>query len=131
MELLTREQILKAEDTPYEVVEVPEWGGSVLVWTMSGAERDAFEEGSLVKRGRKSEVSLHNLRARLCTITIRDQAGKRLFTKEDIDSLGKKSAKALDRVFGVAQRLNGFTEEDIQELVGNSKVDQNASPGST
>lgn len=37
----------------------------------------------------------------------------------DVKALGRKSALALNRVFEVAQRINGLTEEDMEELAGN------------
>ena len=36
------------------------------------------------------------------------------------ESLGRKSAKALERVFDVAQRLNGMGADDIKEMAKNS-----------
>ena len=38
-----RSQILQAEDLPSEPVEIPEWGVSVFVRSMSGRDRDLFE----------------------------------------------------------------------------------------
>ncbi len=37
---LTGEEILGADDLPTEVVPVPEWDGTVIVRTLTGAERD-------------------------------------------------------------------------------------------
>lgn len=113
MATLTKEQILKAEDLKTEIVEVEEWGGSVNVRTMTGTERDAFEQ-SIVEG--KDKTNLANIRARLCAVTIVDENGNRLFNDEDVVELGKKSAAALDRVATVAQKLNGFRNKDIEEL---------------
>lgn len=101
--MLTREQILQCDDLPKETVKVPEWGGEVQVRTMTGTDRDAFEASLIGKEGR-----LENVRARLVSLTLCDAAGSRLFTDSDITALGGKSARALDRVFAVAQRLNGI-----------------------
>ena len=49
---LSRDDILKAADNEPEEVDVPEWGGSVLVRGMTGRERDAFEV-SLMQPGRR------------------------------------------------------------------------------
>lgn len=38
-------------------------------------------------------------------------------------ALGRKSAAALDRVFAAGQRLNGLTNQDVDELAGNSMSD--------
>ena len=114
--MLNRDTILKADDLPKELVEVPEWGGSVYVRTLRGNDRDSFEQ-SLV--GKKQKMSLDNVRARFAVLTICDESGTRLFTDADAKALGDKSAAALDRVFAVAQRLNGFSQEDVEDLAKN------------
>ena len=48
MGVLTREQILKADDMTTERVPVPEWGGEVLVKSLTGRQRDEFE-GSMIE----------------------------------------------------------------------------------
>ena len=35
---LTREQILEADDLPTESLDVPEWGGEVLIRALNGAQ---------------------------------------------------------------------------------------------
>lgn len=117
---LTRDAILAAPDLPLEVVEVPEWGGSILVRGMTGTERDAFERESIARKGKSVEVNLENLRARLLARTIVDDNGSRLFTDSDIALLGSKSAAALDRVFAAAQRLSGIGQDDVEDLSKNS-----------
>jgi len=111
--MLTREAILQADDLPRELVQVPEWGGDVYVSTLTGTQRDAFEQSL---QGKKDRVDLENVRARFAVLTICDEKGTRLFTHADISKLGKKSAAALDRVFAVAQRLNGFSDSDSREI---------------
>ncbi len=119
MTLLTREQIFEVSDIEYEEVEVPEWDGSVSVKGMTGAERDDYEASMIVqgKKGKKSSVNLSHARAKLCSLTICDENGERIFNERDIRNLTRKSAVALQRVFEVAQRLSGITNEDIDELV--------------
>jgi len=121
MKNLTREEILEADDIKTEKVEVPEWGGDVFIRTMSGAERDDFE-ASLIK-GKKTNLS--NIRAKLCALVIIDDKDKRLFAEKDVFVLGRKSAKALDRVFVAAQKLNGISSEDVEDMVKNSGIGQN------
>lgn len=117
--MLTKTEILQAEDLKKEVVSIPEWGGDVIVRTLTAHERDNFE-ASLRDEGDK--INLDNIRARLCAITICNESGERLFSNEDIIELGDKSAAALDRVFTVAQKLNAMTPEDIKELEKNSEA---------
>ena len=102
MSLLTKAQILQADDLPTEDVQVPEWGGTVRVRTMTGKERDEFESSivQLKQQGRKTttERDLSNARAKLLSRTIVDAQGKLLFTMKDIEALGAKSARALDSI---------------------------------
>jgi hypothetical protein len=109
MGILTKEAILAADDLPRELVNVPEWGGDVFVRTMTGADRDAFEASLIGKEGR-----MENVRARLVSLTLCTETGDRLFDDAEVAALGKKSARALDRVFSVAQRLNGIGTEQVE-----------------
>jgi hypothetical protein len=47
-------------------------------------------------------------------LTLCDATGNRLFEDAEITALGRKSALALDRVFAVAQRLNGIGVEQAE-----------------
>lgn len=122
--LLSRDDILKADDIKTELVEVPEWGGAVMVRGLTGAERDALEEEVTSQRGSSVRVNLRNLRAKLVVRSVVDEQGKHLFTPADVDALGKKSAAALQRVFNVASRLSGLSREDLEELTKNSEDGQ-------
>jgi hypothetical protein len=112
--MLTRDQFLSASDLKSEVVEVPEWGGSVTISTMTGAARDEWESGLV-----DSKTAMQNVRARLFAATCVDENGNRMFTHKDVDALGKKSVAALDRCIKVAQRLNRLTSEDLDDLAKN------------
>jgi hypothetical protein len=113
--ILSREEILSANDLKREKVKVPEWGGEVFVSAMSGESRDEWEQSLVSGKG----VSLTNIRARLFAMTACDEDGNRLFTSEDVQALGKKSGAALDRCVKVAQRLNRLTENDLEDLTKN------------
>lgn len=119
MPMLTRDQILESQDIQEEIVEVPEWGGSVKVRGMTGIERDQFESSIMKGKGKNIQLNWTNIRAKLVVNTVINGDGSRLFTDGDIAALGKKSASALDRVFDVAQRLSGITKEDVEELAKN------------
>lgn len=117
MKILTREQILQADDIRKEEVNVPEWdGGTVIVKTMTGTERDQLEASIISEPGQRD---MRNLRAKIVALSVVDEEGKRLFSFEDTVALGGKSARALDRVFAVAQRLSGFTPKDVEDLTKN------------
>lgn len=113
---LSRDAILGASDLKTEVVQVEEWGGEVIIATMTGAARDAWEQ-SLVGSGGK--VNTANVRARLVAACAVDEEGNRLFSDDDAEALGKKSSAALDRCAKVAQKLNRLTEADLEDAKKN------------
>ena len=120
---LNKAEILAIDDLKYEDIQVPEWGGAwVRVRTLQANERDSFEASTVVRNGKHITTNLSNIRARLCLLCIVDENGERLFQEEDTFPLGAKSAAALDRIFTVAQRLNGLRDEDVEELAKNSSA---------
>ena len=116
MATLNRDEILAASDILTELVPVPEWGGDVYVKGMTGAERDKFEASIIEQRGKTQTMNMANIRAKLASLTICDETGRRLFNEADVQLLSKKSAAALQRVFAVAQKLSGIGDEDVKEL---------------
>lgn len=121
--MLTRDQILAADDLKRQAVAVPEWGGDVYVRMLTGGERDAFEVSAELK-DRK------NIRAKLLSLTVCDEAGVRLFTDADILALTGKSAAALERLFEAAMKLNRIGAKDVEELEKNSESGPRAASGS-
>lgn len=122
MNFLTADDILSADDLKPVPVEVPEWGGTVLVRGMTGAARDRFEAEMLNDRmsGIAKDKALANYRARLAAACMVDPDGNRLFRSDaETRRLGEKSAQALSRVVEVASRLSGLTDDDMEELTGN------------
>ena len=115
--MLSKEQILKADDSKTIELDVPEWGGTVMIGTMSGFARDQFEAAILGKNGGANTT---NIRAKLAASTLIDEEGNLLFTAKDVAALGKKSAAALDRVFEAAQKLNRISDTDVEDLAKNS-----------
>ena len=121
---LNRAEILAQDDLKYEDVEVPEWGGAMVrVRSLNASERDRFEASTVQRNGKKVTTNLENIRARLVLLCLVDEKGERLFDEGDTYPLGGKSAAALDRIFTVAQRLNGLRDEDVDELAKNSNGD--------
>ncbi len=121
MRKITKDDILNREDTKLEQVDIPEWGISVHVRTLSGSERDLFES-----RISKDRVGIRGLFAAL---VVCDEKGDRVFSDADQFALGKKSAAALDRILDVGLRLNGMKEEAVAEMEKNSETGQNAASG--
>jgi len=114
--MLSKADILESKDIESEVVKVPEWNGEVMVYGLTLAEKDKWGDSIVID----GKATMEGATARLCALCIRDEKGKPIFTNKDITSLQAKSAKALDRVFLVAQRLSGIGQEEIKDTVKNS-----------
>lgn len=126
-----REQILAAQDLPSKAVAVPEWGLEVFVRTMTGTERDQYEQEIIAAHRPDGKFNVVDVRARLVVFCAVDAEGKRVFTNEDIGAVGGKNALALDRVFAVASELNGIGQKEIDELGKASAVAGAASTSSS
>lgn len=115
--MLTKEQILARNDLPTEIVEIQEWGGSVKLRGLSAGEREALEQEVTNKQGK---VETKNLRAKLLVRSIVNENNEKIFTEADIDALNTKSSFVIDKLFLAAQRLNGMSNDAIEEMKGNS-----------
>lgn len=131
---LTRDAILAAHDLPTEECDVPEWGGVVVVRGLTGEGRDEFESSTTVLRGNTAVRDTANIRAKLVAYCVIDhETGEPMFTRQDVAALGKLSGAALNRVWAVACRLSGITqdEDDAKEAEGKSSdPDGGGSPSS-
>lgn len=116
MTLLSRDAILQVDDRKYEEVEVPEWGGTVRLRSLTGAEFDTYQQSCITQRGEKRTVNMRNARAKLIVLCAVDADGNRLFGEQDLAALGRKNAKPLDRLFDACQKLVGMSDEDLEEM---------------
>jgi hypothetical protein len=121
---LTKEQILQADDRPTETVNVPEWGGEVIIKTMSGAERSGYDEGNRQIRGDSYVLDLKNLPAKLLSRCLVGDDGEPLFT---IAELNQKSSKVLNRLFEVATKMNGLSPDSADEAGKDSTSESDSS----
>ena len=95
--VLTAAEIIGAKDRRRELVEVPEWGGSVWVQEISAADAEAMSDGA------PSVVEF-------CAACIVDEHGERLFSSDDVSALADKSTASLQIIMEAFSRLNGRDE---------------------
>lgn len=129
--MLSRDDILKADDITTREVEVPEWGGTVIVRGLSAKERDNWEASLLRQRGNQMVRDSSNIRAKLVVRVLVDDDGKRLFSDGDAAVLGDKCIAAIDRIFETAAELSAITDEDVEELAKNSEAGQTGDSSSS
>ena len=125
--LLGRAEILGKDDRTYQDVKIREWGGTVRVQSLTGTERDQWEEACQEQKGRDKVFSTKQLREKLLSFCLVDAEGKKLFSEGDIALLADKNAAALTRLFDVARKLNAIGVQDVEDLVGNSGAAQGGS----
>ena len=128
MALLTKEQISEADDRPTLELEIPEWGGHVLLRTLSGAQRDSFEAGIIDKHGNATKLA--NLRARFAALVLVKEDGSPMYTVEQAAQLGTKSANALTRIWDKGREFNKMDADAIESAEENSEAAQSGSYGS-
>ena len=108
--ILNFEEIKNVDDLKIELVDVPEWGGSVYVRSFAGKQRDQFDsDNTEVDDDGNISFNGDNYHARLAALSICDEKGKLLFTDHSV--LAGKNSSALARVVAVAKRLSGLGKE--------------------
>lgn len=103
MPLLNRDAILAADDRRFEDVEVPEWGGTVRVGTVSAI--------SIERMQNKLQSSTGTLRAAFVAASCVDENGAPMFSAEDVEVLAAKSNAVVNRLYEIASRLNSLDIE--------------------
>ena len=116
MPLLNKQQILAVQDKKFQDVDVPEWGGTVRLATLTASQRDRYE--TMFTLARNDPNSAISIRALLVAACVVDDEGNPIFTQEDVAELSEKSASALTKLFTVALDLNVLTKAAAEKVAG-------------
>jgi len=108
---LSRGDILGAQDIKREEIEVPEWGGKVLIKSLDGFARNQWLQSFNEADGFTNE--------RLIIASVIDESGSLIFSQNDIESLKKKSARAVGRIANRISKLNGLTVDAVEDAEKN------------
>lgn len=132
MALLTRDAILGADDIRYEYVDVPEWGGTVRVRSLTGSERDEYdaESWAMTNGGKDAKGALTDFRVRRVARAIVDEDGAPLFSARDIAALGRKNGMVIDRLDDAISRLSGMDTEAVKAALEALKAAPSEGSGS-
>lgn len=121
---------LAAQGRRREAVDMSDfegWPDKVWVQELSAADRDTINATMMVQRGKQMGTDFANLRAKTLVRALVDEDGTRLFTAADTAALGSLGDAAIGRLFEVAQRLSGMTDEGADEISGNSPAGETGS----
>lgn len=114
---LTKDQIF-AVPLRTEEVEVPEWGGSVLIREMTAAELQENGRFILKPDGKADMNRAVQVPTRLCARQVVDDHGQRLFSDQDIRQLMELHGAAINRIAKAVRLLSGLEDaEDYSGLV--------------
>lgn len=108
--------ILNSTTKKIEKIDVPEWGTSVFMRTMTAGERDAWELAWLDRQG-KGGVA--NFRSVFLVKCLCDENGTRLFSDGEVEQLAAQDSKVINRLFEFAREQNGLTSDQVDELAKN------------
>ena len=101
--LLTKSQILEADDIKSEIVDVPEWGGKVKVSGLSAEQ--SIIVGSIMSEGEDSNPE------ELAELLVTAAALGMGWERSDVSALGRKSFSAVERVANKTMDLSGMTNK--------------------
>lgn len=111
-----RAQILASKPALSAPVVVPEFGGAtVYLRAMNGKQRERFES-AFAEEGRS------DVRASLLCHVLSDADGNLLFGENDIPAINELTASALIRLYNMAMATNAISDEQVEELAGNSSA---------
>lgn len=114
--MLNKDQILKANDLPIEEMEVKEWGGTIGIRCLTGAERGQLEIQSKTYTNAEGNLCKPNWRAFMCSYCIVDKEGKRLFLEDDVEALAEKNSAVLVRITNRILAINALDADGIEDL---------------
>lgn len=111
-----RETILAKDDISTEMIEIPEWGVTIEVRGMNGADRSAILDRAA--NDDSGRVGFQQMYVETVIATAFDpETGEKVFTDDDRDVLLTKNAAALDRLATVGMRLSGMNAEAQDDAV--------------
>jgi len=106
-----RDRILAADDIGKDVMEVPEWGCSLEVRTVTAGERSKMIKAALTDEGTLDTVSLFPML--IISSCFDPDTGEQVFGPDDLAALQGKSAAAVERIGQKAMEMSGMTSEAV------------------
>ena len=132
--MLSRDGIL-ASQLATEELDVPEWGGRVIVRALTGSERDEWDAWRF-RQAAIGEFDLHSrriVRAKMAQLSLVDEDGRHLFSDSDVQALSEKDGAALHRIWEVGLRLSKIvvTDADLRRVADSLKAARSGASGTS
>lgn len=114
-ELLSKSDILKRNDYEERTIHIPEWGGNVLVRSLTARQQGVIQKLLM-------ERQFEEVKARTAAYAVIDpETGKRMF--QDYKELMDRGGKPMTRIFDVVSDMSGIGEDEdttVEDLKENS-----------
>ena len=115
-----RDQIRKAQDRTSQIAEVPEWGVTVEIRSMTGTQRSAIVTALTSDEDNKMEALWGGM---LVSCVYDPETGDPVFKEDDAEwLLNEKSSTVLDRLSNVCLQVAGIVEGAVDEAGKDSSV---------
>ena len=111
--ILGKDAIFGITDLEYTELDVPEWGGTIRLQSLTGADANAI--GAMSQK----DVFTSDALVRLVIMSVVDAEGNKVFTDDNRDELNKRNAQVLIRIGQAALKLNGLSKEAIEDAAKN------------
>jgi len=122
-----RDQIRKAQDRTSQITEVPEWGVTVEIRSMTGTQRSAIVTALTSDDDNKMEALWGGM---LVSCVYDPETGDPVFKENDAEwLLNEKSSTVLDRLSNVCLQVAGIVEGAVDEAGKDSSVSQTVKAG--
>jgi len=102
-----RDRLLAVKDFTLTPLEVPEWGETVFIKSLSVGDARKFADGNETNIFQMLVSSLH------------DEQGEPLFTMEDVPFFESRSPKAIERISEAILEANGLNEDADEDAKKN------------
>ena len=135
--LSLRDRIRAAEDIFSEKVTIAEWGVTIEMRSPTSLEASALEEWCAARAPKDGEEEAMPGRFRgmkqqyIMCCAYDPKSGKQVFSDSDMDWLLEKNSAVIDRLWKIAQRLVGLSDEEAEDLGKGSGKEAAKSSGST
>lgn len=113
--ILSKEDVMKADDCSFSEIFIPEWSGHVRIHVISAKDRLEFE-GRYTKKDGAINFEHKEAPLDLLASSLRDEKGAPMFGKSDLNILGAKNGRVINLLFQEALKINWMTKEKELEV---------------
>ena len=103
------------KDDSFEEMEIPEWGGSISLRTLTINERLEFDSKFTDDKGSFKNINDPDMIYSLLSLGIVDENGERIFVGDDVNILKERNASVMQQIFLRILKLNYLQEDDTKK----------------